>query len=124
MPRPLCFVLTPGQAHDVQGFGPLFRMLAERIEALLADRGYDADAIRQELAKADIEAVIPAKKNRRTPIPHNHQKYRWRNLIERLFNKLKNWRRVATRYDKTAESYLGFVAIASVKLWLPFVHEA
>ncbi len=108
----------------MQGFGPLFRMLAERIEALLADRGYDADAIRQELAKADIEAVIPAKKNRRTPIPHNHQKYRWRNLIERLFNKLKNWRRVATRYDKTAESYLGFVAIASVKLWLPFVHEA
>ena len=96
----------------MQGFGPLFRMLAERIEALLADRGYDADAIRQELAKADIEAVIPAKKNRRTPIPHNHQKYRWRNLIERLFNKLKNWRRVATRYDKTAESYLGFVAIA------------
>ena len=80
----------------MQGFGPLFRMLAERIEALLADRGYDADAIRQELAKADIEAVIPAKKNRRTPIPHNHQKYRWRNLIERLFNKLKNWRRVAT----------------------------
>ena len=108
----------------MQGFGPLFRMLAERIEALLADRGYDADAIRQELAKADIEAVIPAKKNRRTPIPHNHQRYRWRNLIERLFNKLKNWRRVATRYDKTAESYLGFVAIASVKLWLPFVHEA
>ena len=108
----------------MQGFGPLFRMLAERIEALLADRGDDADAIRQELAKADIEAVIPAKKNRRTPIPHNHQRYRWRNLIERLFNKLKNWRRVATRYDKTEESYLGFVAIASVKLWLPFVHEA
>src|SRR3546814_9135691 len=44
--RPLCFVLTPGQAHDVQGFGPLFRMLAERVDALLADKGYDADAIR------------------------------------------------------------------------------
>ena len=72
----------------------------------------------------NVEAVIPAKSNRRTPIPHNRQKYRWRNLIERLFNKLKNWRRVATRYDKTAKSYLGFVALASVKLWLPFVHEA
>lgn len=50
--------------------------------------------------------------------------YRWRNLVERLFSKLKNWRRVATRYDKTRESYLGFVALASIKLWIPFVHEA
>lgn len=122
--RPLCFVLTPGQAHDVKGFGPLFGMLADRIEALLADKGYDTDAIREELAKADVEAVIPAKSNRRTPITHDRKKYRWRNLVERLFNKLKNWRRVATRYDKTAESYLGFVALASVTLWLPFVHVA
>ena len=80
--RPLGFVLTPGQAHDVQGFGPLFRMVADR------------------------------------------EKYRWRNLVERMFSKLKNWRRVATRYDKTRESYLGFVALASIKMWIPFVHEA
>jgi transposase len=116
-------VLTPGQAHDVQGFAPLFRMIGDKIEAFLADRGYDADAIREEIAKADIEAVIPAKSNRRNPAPHDPAKYKWRNLIERLFNKLKNWRRVATRYDKTRESYLGFVAIASIKLWTPFVHE-
>ncbi|WP_371514785.1 IS5 family transposase [Brevundimonas denitrificans] len=121
---PLGFVLTPGQAHDVQGFAPLFRMIEGRIEAFLADRGYDADAIRQEIAAAGVEAVIPAKANRRTPAPHDRAKYRWRNLVERLFNKLKNWRRVATRYDKTRESYLGFVALASVKLWIPFVHEA
>ena len=94
--RPLCFVLTPGQAHDVKSFGPLFGMLADRIEALLADKGYDADAIREELAKADVEAVIPAKSNRRIPIPHDRKNYRWRNLVERLFKKLKNWRRVAT----------------------------
>ncbi len=113
---PLGFVLTPGQTHDVQGFAPLFRMISDKIEAFLADRGYDADAIREEIAKADVEAVIPAKSNRRTPIPHDRVKYKWRNLIERLFNKLKNWRRVATRYDKTRESYLGFVALASIKL--------
>nr|WP_315927321.1 transposase [Mesorhizobium sp. SP-1A] len=53
-------------------------------------------------------------------MPHDKAKYKWRNRIERLFNKLKNWRRVATRYDKTKESYLGFVAIAAVKLWIPF----
>jgi hypothetical protein len=58
------------------------------------------------------------------PIPHDREKYRWRNLVERLFSKLKNWRRVATRYDKTKESYLGFVALASIKLWIPFVHDA
>jgi len=107
----------------VQGFAPLFRMIGDKIEAFLADRGYDADAIREEIAKADVEAVIPAKSNRRNPISHNRVKYKWRNLIERLFNKLKNWRRVATRYDKTRESYLGFVALASIKLWIPFVHE-
>lgn len=74
--RPLCFVLTPGQAHDVQGFAPLFRMLGDRIGALLADKGYDADVIREEIAAAGVEAVIPAKSNRRIPIPHDREKYR------------------------------------------------
>lgn len=64
-------------------------MIADKIEALLADKGYDADAIREELATAEIEAVIPAKSNRRNPVPHDREKYRWRNLVERLFNKLK-----------------------------------
>lgn len=122
--RTLGFVLTPGQTHDVQGIGPLFRMLGDRIEALLANKVYDADAIRAEIAAAGVEVVIPAKGNRRIPIPHDREKYRWRNLVERLFSKLKNWRRVATRYDKTRESYLGFVALASIKLWIPFGHDA
>ena len=104
-------MLTPGQTHDVQGFAPLFRMITDRIGAFLADRGYDADAIREEIEAAHVEAVIPAKTNRRDPAPHDRNKYRWRNLIERLFNKLKNWRRIATRCDKTKESYLGFVAL-------------
>lgn len=99
-------------------------MITDKIEVLLADKGYDADAIGEELAKAGVEAVIPAKRNRKNPAPHDAEKHKWRNLIERLFNKLKNWRRVATRYDKSRESDLGFVAIAAVKLWLHFVHEA
>lgn len=107
----------------MQGFASLFRMMTDRIEAFLADRGYDADAIREEIAAAGVEAVIPAKVNRRNPTPHDRAKYKWRNLIERLFNKLKNWRRIATRYDKTKESYLGFVSLASVKLWITFVHK-
>ena len=122
--RPLGFVLTPGQAHDEQGFGPLFRMLGDRIEALLADKGYDADAIRAEIAVAGVEAAIPAKSNRRIRIPHDRMKYAWHDLVERLFSKLKNWPRVATRYDKTREFDLDFVALASIKLWMPFVHDA
>lgn len=119
MPRgPLGFVLRVGEDND-KGFLPLLRMIADGIEALLADKGYDADAIPEELAKAEIEAVIPAKRNRKNLAPHDAEKYKWRDLIERLFNKLKNWRRVATRYDKTSQSYLGFVAIAAIKLWLP-----
>jgi transposase len=121
--RPLGFVLTGGEAHDIKGFAPLLQMVADKIEALLADKSYDADAIREVLARADIEAVIPARRNGNDPTPHDPAKYKWRNLIERLFNKLKNWRRVATQYDKTAQSYLGFVSIAAVRLWLPFVHE-
>lgn len=121
--RPLGFVLAPGQTHDIQGFAHLFRMIADRIEAFLADKGYDADAVREEIADADIEAVIPAKSKPARAHPADKVKYKWRNQIERLFNRLKNWRRVATRYDKTKESYLGFVAIAAVKLWIPFVHE-
>jgi len=77
-----------------------------------------------EIEAAGVEAVIPAKSNRRVPIPHDREKHRWRNLVARLFSKLKNWRRVATRYDKTRESYLGFVALASIKLWIPLVHAA
>ena len=122
------FVLTPGQAHDVQGFAPLFRMITDRIEAFLADRGYDADAIRKEIEAADAEAVIPARVNRLNPAPHDRSKYKPRQIQmaqphRAAVQPLKNWRRVATRYDKTKESHLGFVALASVKLWIPFVHE-
>ncbi len=84
-------------------------------------KGYDADAIREELAKAEIEAVIPTTRNRKNPAPHDAEKYKWRNLIERLFNKLKNWRRVATRCNQNKE-LSRFVAIAAVKLSIPFVH--
>jgi transposase len=102
----------------------LLRLVGERVKAMIADKGYDADAIRAELAAQGIKAVIPPKRNRRVPPDYDRKIYRQRNLIERMFNKLKNWRRVATRYDKTASSFMAFIAIASIKQWLPFVHEA
>ncbi len=89
---------------------------------LLADRSYDADAVRAEITFTGTRAVIPAKRGRKAPSLHSRPHYVWRNLIERMFNTLKNWRRVATRYDKTAQSYLGFVSIASTSLWISFVY--
>ncbi len=99
-------------------------MIGDKIDALLGDKGYDSDDIIAALEEIGIEAVIPSKSNRKEPRQINRETYKRRNLIERMFNKLKNWRRVATRYDKTATSFLAFITIASVKLWMPFVHEA
>jgi transposase len=121
--RPIGFALTPGQTHDNQGFMTLLRLVSERVRAMIADKGYDSDAIREELHFNGIEAVIPPKCNRRRPIDYDRERYKQRNRIERMFNKLKNWRRIATRYDKTASSFMAFIAIASIKQWLPFVHE-
>ncbi len=84
---------------------------------MIADKGYDSDTIRSDLAVRKVEAVIPMRRNRKTQTPIDGAIYALRNLIERCFNKLKHSRRLATRYDKTTESYLGFVLIASARLW-------
>ncbi len=87
-------------------------------KAMLADKGYDSDAIREELLGHGILPVIPPRANRKDPPAYDRAKYKERNKIERLFNRLKNWRRLATRYDKTADSYLGFILLASARLWV------
>jgi transposase len=87
--------------------------------ALLADKGYDGDDVRDSLLLKGILPVIPPKANRRNPADCDYRQYRDRNRIERMFNKIYQFRRIATRYDKTARSFLSFLAIAAVKLWLP-----
>jgi transposase len=83
----------------------------------LADRGYDADWIRELVRQQGAWANIPPKRNRKDPICSPYL-YRARNLIERFFNKIKQCRRVATRYDKLAANYLAFVKLASIRIWL------
>ncbi len=85
---------------------------------LLADRAYDADWIRDFASQRGAWTNIPPKRNRREPICFSPYLYRARNLIERFFNKIKQCRRVATRYDKLAANYLAFVKLASIRLWL------
>src|SRR6266478_400617 len=85
---------------------------------LLADRGYDADWIRALAAERGVWANIPPRCNRNDPVCFSPHLYRARNLIERFFNKIKQCRRVATRYDKLAANYLAFIQLASIRLWL------
>jgi transposase len=92
--------------------------------ALLADKGYDADAIRTDLANRSIQPVIPGRSNRRMKIDHDRELYKQRNQIERFFGRLKINRAIATRYDQLAESFLSMVHIAAARYWLKFVHAA
>jgi transposase len=93
-------------------------------DALLADKDYDADAIRADLASRNIKAVVPGRSNRRVKIDHDRELYKQRNCIERIFGRLKINRSVATRYDQLANSFLGMVHIATARYWLKFVHAA
>lgn len=91
-------------------------------DALRADEGYDADAIRTDLGKRKIEAVIPGRSNCRVKIEHNRVLYKQRNRIERMFGHLKTNRAIATRYDQLANSFLGMIHIATTRYRLKFVH--
>jgi transposase len=85
---------------------------------LLADRGYGADVIRQMVAAQGARANIRPKANRKQPICISPHLYKARNLVEHFFNKIKHFRRIATRYDKLAENYLAAQKLVAVRLWL------
>ncbi|WP_440640786.1 IS5 family transposase [Bradyrhizobium sp. PUT101] len=91
---------------------------------LLADRGYDADWIRELAMKKGAWANIPPKSNRSDPICFSPYLYRARNQVERFFNRIKQCRRVATRYDRLAGNYLAFIQLASIRLWLAARYES
>ena len=114
---PVRLALTPGEAHDNQLAGKLLSRMKPG-SMLLADRGYDADWIRELAMKKGAWANIPPKRNRSEPICFTPYLYRARNRVERFFNRIKQCRRVATRYDKLAANDLAFVQLASIRLWL------
>jgi len=116
---PLQLELSPGQMHDAPMAGLLLEGLPKGI-SLLADRGYDADWIRELIEDQGCTPVIPPKSNRREEIPFSKRKYKKRNLVERCINKLKQFRHIATRYDRHASAYLAFAKLAAVRLWLRF----
>jgi transposase len=93
-------------------------------EILIADKGYDSDAVRADLATRGADPAIPTRSNRKVQRPVAKATYALRNRIERFFNKLKHSRRIATRYDKLANTFLGFVLLTAIRIWIRFVHTA
>ena len=103
--RPLRFILSAGQAHDNTTANEL---LADRVTTgVIADKAYDNNDLRERIAEAGAAAIIPSKRSRKPLIPHDAAAYKLRNRIERFFNKLKHFPRIATRYDRRAIHFPG-----------------
>jgi transposase len=113
---PIRLALTPGQASDKQAAVSLIESLS-RTNDLIADRGYDAIALVELAATKGTRAHIPTQRDRKQQRNIEPSIYRKRNLVERFFNKLKHFRRIATRFDKLARNFLAAVALASIRLW-------
>jgi transposase len=114
--RPVAFTLSPGNHADISE-APALLDKCPAPTRLLADKGYDANSLRNRLAATETEAVIPSTRSRKAPIPYDTEAYRDRNLIERAFCRLKDWRRIATRYDKLAINFASAVALAALIIW-------
>ena len=126
--RPMTFVLTPGQRHEALVFECLMQQGAvqrtttgqpkRRPHRLVADKGYSSRRIRAYLRRHGIRYTIPHKRNEHRTGPFDRLLYRSRNIVERFINRLKQFRRVATRYEKRAENYLAMLQLAAITIWL------
>lgn len=114
--RPLRFILTPGQVGDVTQAAALLD--GRRAGHVIADTAYDSRALREVIAGIGAIAVIPTNPTRKHPFSHDPVIYKRRNQIERCFNKLKHFRRFATRYDRRAVHFLSFIQLAASMIWM------
>lgn len=114
--HPVVLKLTGSEASDSPHLPALIAGI--EVDAVLGDKGYDSDANRAAVRAAGAEPCIPPRKNRVVPIEYDRHLYKERNVVERYFGRVKQYRRVATRYDKKAANFLGFVWLASIAIML------
>ena len=115
--NPTGFALTPGQAHDLDGADALLPGVGAGM--VIADKAFDAEErVIRPLEQAGKTAVIPPRANRKNPRPYDRELYKARHLIENFFAKLKQYRAIATRYDKRAVHFLGAIHLAAAIIWL------
>lgn len=113
---PLTFIITAGQASDI---GQAEVLVGEELcECLLADKGYDSNAFRDFLESRGIVPIIPGKKNRLENVEYDRHTYKERNAVERFFGRVKEYRRIATRFDKTAVMFKAGLVLASILMWI------
>lgn len=115
--NPLDFVLTGGQASDNTMAGELLKNKLDGTEYVIADKGYDDDKIRDKVKELGAESVIPYRSNRKNPRPYDVLIYGARHAVENCFSKLKQFRSLACRFDKTALSYSAMVTIGCILTW-------
>jgi transposase len=115
--RPVVLKLTPGQAHDGRSATDMLEGLGKG-QILLADRAYDSNALRQAMTAQGAWACVKPMPGRKNPPAFSPFLYRYRNLVERFFAKIKHYRAIATRYEKHAENYLALVKLAAIRIWL------
>ena len=116
MGNPLRFILTPGQWHDITQAEDLVEGLQG--EHLLADKAYDSDEFRDHIDEAGMEAVIPPNRSRSQATPYDKEVYKERHLVECFINKIKHFRRIATRYEKTDTAYMAMLFLAGAVIWM------
>ena len=114
--NPVRLIGSPGQRNDIAFAHELVDGFAA--DATIADKGYDADHLCDRITETGGEVVIPPKRNRTVKRSYDADLYKERNIIERFFIKLKQFRRVATRYDKLLANFMGFVKLAAIAIWL------
>ena len=114
--NPLKFILSPGQQHDIKAGVPLIEGVTGA--DVLADKGYDDDKLIDVIESQGCRAVIPPRKNRKETRDYDEDVYKERHLIECFFGKIKYFRRVFSRFDKTAQAYMAFLNVASIFIWL------
>jgi transposase len=117
---PITLKLTAGQAHDGRSAADMLTEIGDD-QVLLADRAYDSDALRKSLADRGAWANIKPMPNRKNIPAFSAFLYRYRNLVERFFNKLKHFRAIATRYEKHDANYLALIKLASARIWMRFM---
>jgi len=117
---PILLKITPGQAHDGRSAADMFDTLTDG-DVLLADRAYDSDALRAEMATRGVWANVRAMPQRTRPPAFSAYLYKLRNAVERFFSKIKHYRAVATRYEKHPENYLAIIKLAAARIWMRFM---
>jgi transposase len=114
--RPVVLLLTPGSVHDCKVAQCCIEAMPPSVE-LVADKGYDSQALREWLDERGTQAVIPSRRNRKIQYAYDKAIDKQRNVIERMFCRLKDWRRIATRFDRNIKNFMGPISLAAAVIW-------